>query len=215
MSEKKSANGNLTGIVGASFTLGTFLLELVKLQIFWIVFSLRYFIILGIFPATKAVIAFYFQKFKEKENARVLRYDYFCSLAKSDFRISNILGWPLAAIYLFLLADLFINRTYLNNIFIQIAVIILMILDLGTYLFIFPVLIRYRLKTLQYFRQAFFMFLSSPIETIAIVAGIFLCTLIATFLPILLIVILVPMYLLPNAWFAYQAMLKREKQLQH
>jgi uncharacterized membrane protein YesL len=207
------AQKKLNGIVGGSYNLGLFILGLIKLHFFWLFLVFRYAIILGIFPVTKAIIEFYFQQFKNKDKAPSLRYDYFNKLVKKDFSIANILGWTETIIYLFLVLDIYINQHLLNNILIQIILVILLIIVSGTILFQMPVLIRYQLTTKQYFQQAFFMFLASPLETLAIIAGIFMVCLLSALLPILIIICAIPLFLLPIAWFSFQAINKREKQL--
>ena len=53
------------------------------------------------------------------------------------------------------------------------------------------------------------MVISVP-QTIAMILGILLTTIILTFLPILLVIGFVPFFLFPSSWFSFQAIQRSE-----
>lgn len=193
-----------------SYHIGEFLLELVQLQMYWLLFSLKGGIILGVFPATATVVQYFLYKFEEKPLEEASLYQWFNIQFKQSFKVTNQLGWISTVVLLVLRIDLQVSRYFIQNKGVHFLLLFLLVLVLGTNLYLFPSYLRYQLTFFQYFKQAFFLFLSTIPETIAMIVGIFLLTMVNVLLPILTVVALVPLFVLPITWFAYRGMLKIE-----
>ncbi|GAB2022164.1 hypothetical protein RyT2_12380 [Pseudolactococcus yaeyamensis] len=193
-----------------SQVLGSLLINLLKLQGFFLIFTLLGGIIFGIFPSIATVLDYLIHSLNQKQEHLSLDLTTFKTKWRSYFTSANILGFSLSAICLFLVVDLYISKTFLHIFPIHIMLVILLVLLLGIACYLFPSLTRYDLTLLQHIKQAAFLFLANLITTVAMIVGIFLASALMTLFPILVIIGLVPLLLLPIAHFALQAMLKIE-----
>ncbi|EMF0131157.1 DUF624 domain-containing protein [Enterococcus hirae] len=193
-----------------TYSLGKFLLFLIKLQVFWFLSVLKGCILLGTFPASVTVLKFFYHLFEEKQIPQVLYSDFQTSF-NNLFISTNQLGYAAGMLLGFLWMDLRIAAVYLQNPFIHMGILLLFIATVIVILYLFPVFLRYDLSFTQYFKQALFLSLCSLIETVAIILGIFVVTVVSTFFPILTIVAFVPLFCLPLSWFSLQSMIKIEE----
>ncbi|WP_429976009.1 YesL family protein [Enterococcus sp. DIV0086] len=194
-----------------SLKLGSVLIFIGKLQMFWFVVVFRYFIIGGIFPAIAAVHACLFDVYRKGEIiVEELSYSEFLIKTKENFKQSNIVGYLSIVILIFLYIDLRISYVFIQNNYITLIIYSLIFIFLGTFLYLIPSVVRYNLNILESFEQAFFLLLASPIYTIAMLLGMLLAVVLGLYIPVL---VLVPsiLILFSNNWFSYQAMLKLEK----
>lgn len=198
------------GMVKVTYSLGEFLIALIKLQLLWFFYTCKGGIIFGIFPATVSVMKAFFDLFETKgiptHFADTFRQQY-----QKNFKQSNLLGYVELLLLGILWIDIRVAGQLLKNQGIHIALLILFIFTLLVGLFLFPAFLRYNLKTFHYFKQAFFIVISSFIETLAMVIGIAFITALTTFFPVLMLVALIPLFVLPVSWFSLQAMRKIEK----
>lgn len=114
---------------------------------------------------------------------------------------------------LFLWLELRISSTFIQNSLIHFFLLLLFISALLISLYLLPVYLRYDLTLLHYFKQAVILMVISVPQTIAMILGILVTTIILTFLPILLVIGFVPFFLFPNSWFSFQAIQRSESLL--
>ena len=193
-----------------SYSFGELLINFLKLQFFWFFFCLRGFLLLGIFPACATVIKSFFYFFEHREFP-VYFYQWFLAEYRQNFKQTNQLGFIQLFICGLLWFDLRISERFIQNNFIHFGLILLFVLTLLTAIYLFPTFLRYNLSFLQYFKQAFFLVISSLVESAAIILGVFVAVVIATFFPVLIIAASIPLILFPLSWFSFQAMQKIER----
>ncbi|MDR0300475.1 MAG: DUF624 domain-containing protein [Streptococcaceae bacterium] len=194
-----------------SIKIGETLIFIGKLQLFWFAILFRYLIVAGIYPATAAVIDFFFQSFKEpSEKAKVLSFQTFRESARENFRRSNQVGYIALLVLLFLYMDLRIAIVFTRNIYISVCLGALLFIIATSFLYLIPAIVRYQLSLKNSFRQAFFLLLANIPNTIAMLIGMSLAGVFSFFIPVLAL-IPVPLFLLANAWFSYQSMRKLER----
>lgn len=197
------------GIYHVSYQVGDWLLHCLKLQLLWFYWVFRYGIFLGIFPATATIIQAFFDSFQKKERPASLK-TWFKTIVKKNFRRANQLGAMQAGLLLFLWLELRISSTFIQNSLIHFFLLLLFISALLISLYLLPVYLRYDLTLLHYFKQAILLMVISVPQTIAMILGILVTTIILTFLPILLVIGFVPFFLFPSSWFSFQAIQRSE-----
>ncbi|MGM0123946.1 hypothetical protein IGI37_001320 [Enterococcus sp. AZ194] len=198
----------LKGIIKGSYVIGEKIIQAAKYQVLFIVYVLRGGIILGFFPSLAAVFYGLYQQIRKKE---LITRQTFSRYYKETFKISNQLGFTALASLIFLWLDLRISATYIHLPIIHFFLLILFVLVFGASIFIFPALCRYELTYKQYIQRVGILFFCNFIETIAIILGIYLATIVLTLFPMLLVFAAVPIFSLPLVWFGIQAMNKAEQ----
>lgn len=200
----------MKGIIKGSYVLGQTIIDGLHLQLLFFLYTLRGGIILGLFPALASVFqVIYLFLVRGKDSVKVK--ESFQQFYKQYFKMSNYLGYTLAAIGLFLAFDLRVSKTFIQSAVIHYGLIVLLVLFLGACLFVYPVLCRYELTYRQYLRQAVGLFFTNIIESIAMLFGTFLVLSIYVAFPILLVIAGVPLFIFPSIWFGLQAMKKMEE----
>lgn len=197
------------GIVKLSYSIGEWLILLLKLQGLWVFFTLKGALIFGIFPATATIIQLYQHYFSGEALPNEL-YGWFTKTFKKNFLPINTVSFLHLFLLLILWVDLRISSRFLQNNLIHFFLIFLFICALFISLYLLPVAIYYRLSYFNYLKQACLLMLVSIPQTIAILLGTFCVTLLATFLPILIFTGLIPLLLYPLSWFTYQAIVTVE-----
>ncbi|OQO88546.1 hypothetical protein BH739_02740 [Enterococcus casseliflavus] len=200
------------GLYHVSYQVGEWLLHCLKLQFLWFYWVLRYGIFLGIFPATATIIQAFFDSFQKKGRPAALK-PWFRTVVKKNFRRANQLGAMQVGLLLFLWLELRISGTFIQNSLLHFFLLLLFISALLISLYLLPVYLRYDLPLLHYFKQAVILMVISVPQTIAMILGILVTTIILTFLPILLVIGFVPFFLFPNSWFSFQAIQRSESLL--
>ncbi|MFT0130615.1 YesL family protein [Candidatus Enterenecus avicola] len=200
------------GLYHVSYQVGEWLLHCLKLQFLWFYWVLRYGIFLGIFPATATIIQAFFDSFQKKGRPAALK-PWFRTVVKKNFRRANQLGAMQVGLLLFLWLELRISSTIIQNSLLHFFLLLLFISALLISLYLLPVYLRYDLPLLHYFKQAVILMVISVPQTIAMILGILVTTIILTFLPILLVIGFVPFFLFPNSWFSFQAIQRSESLL--
>lgn len=198
------------GMVKVTYSFGEFLINLIKLQFFWLFGTLKGGLIFGLFPATATVIQAFFLLFEKNELPPRL-FPWFNQQFNRNFKQTNILGYIESAVLAVLWIDVRVTGQLLKNQVAHLALLLFFVFALLVGLFLFPAFLRYELKTFNYFKQSFFIVISSFVETLAMVIGIVLVTALSTFFPVLILVALIPLFLFPISWFSLQAMRKIEK----
>lgn len=200
----------MKGLVKTSYTVGEFLLTLIKLQFYWIVFTLKGGIILGIFPATALVIDYYLQSFNH--TPFTLSYQSLNQKWRAYLKETNILGYLMTGVLAVLYLDLRISQHFIGSTFLHFFLIFLLCLAFGTFLYVLPSYLRYDMPTLQHIKQAFFLLIANILDVVAMLLGVMIVTGVFVLLPILSIVGFMPLLALPVAWFSLISMKKIETQ---
>src|SRR5690625_1115284 len=81
------------------------LYEILRVHFYWILYLLKGFIIVGIFPATAAVFAIFRQRLLKRELEPLDKL--FRQYYKENFKVANIFGWLLMIVTLSVLVNFF------------------------------------------------------------------------------------------------------------
>lgn len=200
----------LQGIFKVIDKIGKLLISGAKYQFFFLVYVLRGFILIGFFPSLAAVFQCLYNQIRKKTD---VKNEAFKSYYKEYFKLANQLGYFFSSILVFLWIDLKISSLYIHMFILHLVLLIFFLLVLGSSLYSFPAICRYQLTFKQYIQRSFLLFLSSIPETIAMVIGIGLATILINTFVILLFVASVPLISFPIVWFSIQGMEKIEKRV--
>lgn len=193
-----------------NYRFGQWLLKLLQIQYYWLGYTLKGLIIGGLFPAT-ATVFYLFHLWFENTQGRDFRIsDVFQEQFKRTFKGSNVLGYLTSFALILLWSNLQISKHFIQSPLLHYLLVLLLLLTLGTLLYLFPVYVRYELPCVYYFRQAFLLLLLNLLPTLAMLIGFFLVIGVMTFIPILLVFTGVPLLILPISWFALVAIKKTE-----
>ena len=209
--------GKRNGFIKFNYSLGQVMLKGVALQTLFVLYTLRGLIIFGFFPALFTSFKIVYEELLHyyDKGRKELYFSDYQSIYKTFFKKycieTNKLGWIILVAGLFFLFDFKISETFIQSPIFHLLLLILFLLYLGVSLYVFPVFSRYDMKTLQYFKQAFFVLISNIMNTVAIVIGLTLSTLIFTTFPVLSLVMGVPILIFPISWFSLQAFIRIEE----
>lgn len=142
-----------------------FMLKLAYINVLWILFTVLGLGIFGLFPATTAMFSLVHKVINGQKKMKI--FSTFWKEYKSNFFKTNGMG----LIFLFVVYFLYFDFMFLhvNSGKLQFLYPILILITVSTLLclsFFFPVYIRFKLTFLQYFKQAFLIAITSPIEVI-------------------------------------------------
>ncbi|MDR0921481.1 MAG: DUF624 domain-containing protein [Lactobacillales bacterium] len=193
-----------------SVRFGEGVLFFLRLQFYWILTSISLGLITGIMPATSAVYYYLFQSFQQKE-LYFPTFKEFRKKSKESFKGSNLLGGSQILVLLILWIDLRVNAQFIANPLLHGFLIACSALVLGVSTYLLPSFVRYKLQMKDYYKQAFYLFLSNLINTVAMVFGIFVVSVVFVLFPLLSLVATIPLLLLPIAWFSFKGMTKIEE----
>lgn len=186
--------------------IGNFLGDMFILQAYFICYSLRGGIILGVFPSFIALIDILSKKFY-KEDGEVLSY-LFKKSYKENFKKSNQVGWVLLLFGTILVFDYYINKNFINNKTVGLILLILLIIYIILTSHMPITLLRFDLSFKNYFKQAMLIALSSPFELISVILSGLLLEQVLVRLPILILFLGAPLVAMPFAWFTYRSIEK-------
>jgi len=184
----------------------------VKTQLLWLMYTLKGGIVFGLFPATYTIIHLLldiFFKQLETDELSGLSQQYSTIYARY-FKKSLALGYTISAGLILIIVDLAISRLIIQNSVVHAFLGIILIICFGTSCYLFPSIYRYDLPAAAHIRQAFFLFMSSPAETVAMILGAIIATGLIVAVPVLGLLAAVPLYFLPICWFAFRAIKKIE-----
>ncbi|HEY4538299.1 MAG TPA: DUF624 domain-containing protein [Erysipelothrix sp.] len=198
----------MNGIMKVTYKIGQVLLDLIKLQLYWLLFTLKGGVILGLFPATTVVLDYSLQYFDKKPFA--LKYDVLNEKWKAYFKDTNILGYVMLVIVGILYVDLRISQHFIQSVVIHYFLIFILIIAFGTFIYVFPSYIRYEMPTLKHIKQAFLLLITNIFDVIAIALGLWLVTWLIVFIPALSLIAFIPLLSIPIAWFSLISMKKIE-----
>lgn len=193
--------------------IGEFIGDLFLLQFYFLLFSFKGFVLLGIFPSFLASIKVLVSKFYD-ENPDTLQYE-FRETYKNYFKTSNIIGWIIALLNGILIFDYKINQNFLENSLLKIILLIIMVFLLILISHLPITLLRFDLKGKEYLRQAMLVALSSPFELISIILSLLLIEEIFSRYPILVLLLGNPILAMPFAWFSYRSVERIKEKRQY
>ncbi|KMJ59105.1 hypothetical protein AB685_08555 [Bacillus sp. LL01] len=151
--------------------LGNWAFNLVLLNLLWVLFSISGLLIAGLFPATAAMFAVLKQMIMEDEDTAVIKS--FWNHFKSEFIMSNVIGYLVMMVGLILYLDIRVLQQMENGILqlvLASATVVIGILYLLTILYIFPIFVHFDLKLLQYPFHAVILAVAKPFHTIFLLA---------------------------------------------
>ncbi|MGX7031062.1 YesL family protein [Vagococcus zengguangii] len=200
----------MKGIIGLSYNLGLLLCRAVYLQVLFVIYCLRGGVVLGLFPSLYGM----FKVINQLINGDISTYQdmkvAYKEAYREEFKASNSVGYILLGLVAFLSFDLAISKRFIQQPIIHGALLLLMIMTIGTILYSFPVLIRYNLTIKQVITQSFLMFISNIVEAVAIVISFLLMPIIFAFSPILIILVGLPALVFIVLFFSKQGIIKTE-----
>ena len=183
--------------------IGEWIVQGLYLQLLWFVFTLAGLVVFGFMPATTAVYTVCRKNMLDDHDDSITQT--FLTAYKENIIGSNILGMIMVSLALFLYFDLKIVRLEIPFYPLYIALLFLAVLYFLIMLYIFPVFAHYQLKKAQYVKQALFIALARPLETIGMIVLIISLYYIFYFLPILFIFLSVPLVVDPMMRIAFHA----------
>jgi uncharacterized membrane protein YesL len=207
--KKVKATGHLL------YTTAEWISKLAYLNLLWIGCTLLGGIIFGFFPATAAMFAVVRSWIRNSGEYSVAKQ--FWGFYKKDFIRTNLVGLFLTLIiwigyvdfrFLQIQSEIFFQLKYIPLYFILIALFL-------TVLFVFPTYVHYELSLMNYFRNAFMIMLSNPLNSLFL-AGILILLqyLVAAVLPTFFLVFggSVNTYII--MWFCYRVFMKVDERTQ-
>lgn len=184
--------------------LGQVIYDMFLLQILWIFYSLKGFILLGIFPATVAVVNIYYKRLQGNENLSITKE--FKESYDLNFKQANQVGYLHAVILGLLYIDLRVSTLYIQSIILHTFLLLLTLLAVTVCIYSFIIIVRYDFSLSQVIKQAFFVSLSVPVYTIATLVGIILISVLMYNYIFLLLFFGIPLILIPVVWFTYEGL---------
>lgn len=199
----------LNGFLKYFYDLGNWLAKMMYLQILWMLFTVAGLGVFGIIPSTAALTTVISKWFQDGYDTPVFKTFY--TSYKKQFLKSNALGLMLAAVGAFLYVDLNISKQVIESAFLHFILLFICFLYAVVLLYFFPVLARYELKSLYYFKQSFFIAFARPFETIAMLLCVLLLYYLFIYLPVLTVFVGASLTAFPITWFAHIAFVQLEE----
>ena len=142
------------------------MIELIYINLLWILFTVLGLVVFGLFPATVAMFTIIRKKMIEDDNSKI--FQTFWQTYRAEFIKTNGFAIIFYMVAYFLYYDLLFLQMNEGKLQFLYPVLILIFLS-GSMclLFFFPVYVHFELKFFQYFKQSFLIALTSPVEVIA------------------------------------------------
>lgn len=174
---------DLYGGSGTIYRASDWIVKIAYINFLWILFSLVGLFILGFFPATVAMFAVIRKWIRTKRDIPVFKT--FWENFRKEFFTANIVGFILVAIGYILYIDFKFFAIFDNWIGIVVSLLLLAItmLFVIVVLYIFPVIVHYQLKKLQYLKQALIIGISFPKNTFILIGGMIIIYFVISFIP--------------------------------
>lgn len=183
--------------------IGDFLL----MQLFFLLFSLKGGILLGIFPSIAAVFKIILKWFVDRDEAFKI-FHVFNETWKAYFKVANQIGYTLAVSFGFLYLDLRINETYIQSPVLHTLLLIVIFLLAFITIYSFTVMVGHSLRYKDILKQSFFVSISTPIYTLAAIVGLLVVFEFIRYIVFLVFAAGVPLLALPIAWFTFTGLKK-------
>ncbi|WP_157801804.1 YesL family protein [Gracilibacillus salitolerans] len=203
----------LSGFFKFLYSFGNWLAKIMFLHILWLVCTLLGLGIFGLVPATLATVYIIHKWFVEGFDIPIMRP--YWNFYRTNFLKANGFGLIWVTIGLFLYADYYISKQFIQSFYFHSFLIILMVLFTISLFHFHTAFIRYDLKFFHYFKQSLLIGLARPIESIAMVITLLPIYYLYNIFPIFIVFMGSSLTLYPIVWFSYRACIlveeKRER----
>jgi uncharacterized membrane protein YesL len=173
----------MEGWLASIYRASEWIARLIYVNFMWIICTMIGLGLLGIFPATTAMFAVTRRWVLGERDIPVFKvfWQYF----KADFKKSNILGYILTIIGLFLYIDLKFFQGIIHPVYslIMIIFMVLSFLYFTVLLYIFPIYVHYEMKLRDYLKYAVIIAIGRPFQTFAMLLGVIVIYLLYSHLP--------------------------------
>lgn len=197
--------------IQANISFGQWIYNMITLNFLTLFYTFKGALIFGLFPAFASLMHIFYKWIVHKEYDLSISTE-FKTFYHKNFWEANKLGGLLTVIGIVLLLDLYISIQFIQSIIIHSLLLILFILFLMVSFYLFPVFARYAYsQSRDYVKQAFFISLSSFIQSAAILVALIAMSYVFYSIPFLLLFFGIPIIFGGIGWFAYQGILRAEK----
>lgn len=154
------------GLMGKLNDVFEWVMRFAYINVLWFAFTLAGLILFGIFPATAALYAVARKWKKGSEDIPIFRT--FWEAYRKEFIKANILGYIMVAIGYFLYWDFNIIDHFegMTAIIMSIILSSISVFFAFTGLFLFPVLVHYKMNTVQYIKNSVIVSLAYPFHAL-------------------------------------------------
>lgn len=190
-------------------SIGAWIANFFYLQLFWVIYSVKGLVVLGIFPATLAAAQVIYQWFDSMEFDFPI-HQTFKAAYHENFKQANIIGYLSSLAVAILYIDLRVSNVFIQSIFLHTMLLFFSLAVLSVGLYLFTVMARYDYSVKHIFKQAFFVALATPINTLAAGIGLVLSVALLSNYLFLGIFFGIPIILMPIVWFTYKGILVAE-----
>ncbi|TQS75134.1 DUF624 domain-containing protein [Ornithinibacillus gellani] len=180
------------------------------IHLLWILFTLSGFVILGFFPSTVAMFSIVRDWLRGKTDIPI--FQTFWNYFKQEFKKSNLLGVFVYAVTLLIVLDFyFITSNTINRFtWINIPLFAFIFLFILFLIYLFPTIAHYNMKPMQLIKNAFFIMLVSPIQSLLILLSLVSLYFIFKLLPALTFIFGGSVYAFITMWLCLHAFEKIE-----
>ncbi|KAF0818619.1 putative protein YTEU [Bacillus sp. ZZV12-4809] len=201
------------GLIRKLYDISEWITRLMYVNLLWILFTLAGLGAAGFFPSTAAMFTVTRKWVVGEREVPVVKT--FWAAYKQNFIQSNLIGYLFIIIGLILYVDLRFFQTSEQFIFQSFSFIILFLLIIYfiCILYMFPVFVHFKFKTLAYVKYSFIIAAGRPLLTIFMVAGTVLLLILLKYLPILVLFIGGGLMSYVMMWIAVRAFPKEQIQM--
>lgn len=201
------------GLTGGIYKISLWIMRLSLANLLWILFTILGAVIFGIFPATTALFTIIKKWIKKEYDFAIFKT--FWVAYRDDFKKSNIVGFILLTIGVFLYFDFKILNLYENQLLkiIQILLVGISIFYIVTVTYIFPVLVHYKASALLSIKNAFLVGMLAPLTTLSIVLSTIIIAYLSLYLPGLFVFFTVSILSMIHMLFANRELRKIDVKL--
>lgn len=178
----------LDGILQKIYDLSEWITKFMFVNLLWIVFTIAGLAAAGFFPATAAMFSVT-REWVVMGKGDCPVFNTFWQAYKKHFVQSNLLGYLLLVTGLFLYVDLRFAQTSGNLIFqsLSFLFLFLFLIYFAVMLYIFPVFVHFKYKTIEYIKYSFVLAVGRPILTIMMIVASILVLTLLKYVPVLVI----------------------------
>lgn len=154
------------------------------LNILWIVFTILGVGIFGLFPSTVSLFAVLRKMLIDGRDQPI--FQLFWKNYKQEFVKSNIVGFIMTVIVVFLLFDLHLilqfHPTTMNR-SMTILLLVIIVFCIICFLNVFPIYVHFNFNISKYFFNSFILTMGKPVQTVMMLLGIYIIYLIYELIP--------------------------------
>lgn len=202
--------GFFEGFVWKTYDVFGWIMRLIYLNLLWLLFTVVGLIALGIFPATAAMFAVTRKWIQGETDVPI--FTTFLESFKSSFIQINLVGYCLLLLGLFLYVDLrfFQSSQQILLSLLTFFILFAFLVYFTVLLYIFPVFVHFKFKTLEYIKYSFIIAVGRPLQTITMIVGSFLVYLVLSIIPVLLLFLSGSLLSIVLMWIAIKSFPKEE-----